>query len=70
MKKVFRNELLNGIISKDKAIEILGLEREVNTRIKNIDIVIYRDDNENINIDILEEGEAKGGAFEEIGRSL
>jgi hypothetical protein len=57
-KQVFRSESLKGIISKERAIDLLGLELSVKTKIKGHLIEISRDDMYNINIDeIDEEGE-------------
>jgi hypothetical protein len=57
-KQVFRSESLKGIISKDRAIELLGLELSIKTKIKGHLIEISRDDMMNINIEeIDEEGE-------------
>jgi hypothetical protein len=57
-KQVFRSESLKGIISKERAIDLLGLELSVKTKIKGHLIEISRDDMMNINIDELdEEGE-------------
>lgn len=57
-KQVFRSESLKGIISKDRAADLLGLELSVKTKIKGHLIEISRDDMYNINIDeIDEEGE-------------
>lgn len=66
MKKVYRNELLKGVISKKRACQLLGFEREVVTTVKNIDIVISLDDYDNINIDMLIDGEPMGGLFDEL----
>jgi hypothetical protein len=54
-KQVFRSESLKGIISKDRAIELLGLELSIKTKIKGHLIEISRDDMYNINIDELDE---------------
>jgi hypothetical protein len=57
-KQVFRSESLKGIISKERAIELLGLELSIKTKIKGHLIEISRDDMYNINIEeIDEEGE-------------
>jgi hypothetical protein len=57
-KQVFRSESLEGIISKERAIELLGLELSIKTKIKGHLIEISRDDMYNINIEeIDEEGE-------------
>ena len=57
-KQAFRSESLKGIISKDRAIDLLGLELSVKTKIKGHLIEISRDDMYNINIEeIDEEGE-------------
>ena len=57
-KQVFRSESLKGIISKERAINLLGLELSVKTKIKGHLIEISRDDMMNINIEeIDEEGE-------------
>lgn len=37
MQKVYRNELLKGVISKKRACQLLGVEREVETIIKKQD---------------------------------
>ena len=56
MKKlVFRSESLKGIISKDRAIDLLGLELSVKTKIKGHLIEISRDDMYNINIEEIDE---------------
>jgi hypothetical protein len=57
-KQVFRSESLKGIISKERALDLLGLEISVKTKIKGHLIEISRDDMYNINIEeIDEEGE-------------
>ena len=57
-KQVFRSESLKGIISKERAIDLLGLELSVKTKIKGHLIEISRDDMMNVNIEeIDEEGE-------------
>lgn len=66
MQKVYRNELLKGIISKKRACQLLGLEREVIVTINNKDIIISLDDFDDINIDMLIEGEPMGGLFDEL----
>ena len=64
--KVFRNEKLKGVISKDRALTLLGMNREARVTIKNIDIIISYDDFENISIDYMDDGEPAGGMFDEI----
>lgn len=64
--KVFRNEVLKGIISKERALALLGLELSVVVNIKGYDVIISRDDMDNINIDYLEDGESAGGQFDEL----
>ncbi len=54
-KQVFRSESLKGIISKDRAIDLLGLELSVKTKIKGHLIEISRDDMMNINIEEIDE---------------
>lgn len=67
MDKVFRNVNLKGVISKERALKILGLEAYKETKIKGINIAIYVDDNYDIGIDILDnDGEMVGGYFDEI----
>lgn len=66
MQKVYRNELLRGVISKKRACQLLGVEREVITIIKNKSIIISLDDFDNINIDLLIDGEPAGGLFDEL----
>ena len=57
-KQVFRSESLRGVISKERAINLLGLELSIKTKIKGHLIEISRDDMMNINIEeIDEEGE-------------
>jgi hypothetical protein len=57
-KQVFRSESLKGIISKERAIELLGLELSIKTKIKGHLIEISRDDMMDIFIEeIDEEGE-------------
>jgi hypothetical protein len=57
-KQVFRSESLKGIISKERAVDLLGLELSIKTKIKGHLIEISRDDMYNINIEeIDEEGE-------------
>jgi hypothetical protein len=53
-KQVFRSESLKGIISKERAIDLLGLELSVKTKIKGHLIEISRDDNYNICIDEID----------------
>jgi hypothetical protein len=64
--KVFRNEKLKGVISKDRALSILGMNRSAKITIRNIDIIISYDDFENVSIDYMDEGEPAGGTFDEI----
>ncbi len=52
--KVFRSESLKGIISKERAIDLLGLELSVKTQIKGHLIEISRDDMYNINIEEID----------------
>jgi hypothetical protein len=52
--KVFRSESLKGIISKERAIDLLGLELSVKTKIKGHLIEISRDDMYNINIEEID----------------
>jgi hypothetical protein len=66
MQKVYRNELLRGVISKKRACQLLGVEREAITIIKNKSIIISLDDFDNINIDLLIDGEPAGGLFDEL----
>lgn len=66
MQKVYRNELLKGVIGKKRACQILGFEREVTIKIKNKNIIISLDDFDNINIDLLIDGEPAGGLFDEL----
>lgn len=64
--QVFRNVELKGVISKDKALDLLGLERSVEVNIKDHDIMIYRDDMEDVWIDSVIDGESSGGTFDEL----
>ena len=54
-KQVFRSESLKGIISKERALDLLGLELSVKTKIKGHLIEISRDDMYNINIEEIDE---------------
>ena len=74
--KVYRNVLLKGVISRETAETTLGLlsksklgwmENEVIIKHRGKDIIIYRDDMNNICIDLYdtELAEAVGGEFEE-----
>jgi hypothetical protein len=53
-KQVFRSESLKGIISKERAIDLLGLELSIKTKIKGHLIEISRDDMMNINIEEID----------------
>lgn len=66
--KVYRNIKLKGVISKNRALALLGGERELITTIKNQYIIISRNDFEDINIDLYNMvlRESVGGAFEEL----
>lgn len=67
-KQVFRSESLKGIISKERAVDLLGLELTVKTKIKGHLIEISRDDNYNISIDeIDEDGDIIGLEHEYLG---
>lgn len=66
MKKVYRNELLKGVISKKRACQLLGFNREVAVTIKNRIIIISLDDEYDINIDLLIDGDPMGGLFDEL----
>lgn len=66
MQKVYRNELLKGVISKKRACQLLGFDREVVVTIKNKNIIISLDDFDNIDIDLLVDGEPAGGLFDEL----
>lgn len=63
--KVFRNVNLKGIISKDKALQLLGLELNVICTVKGIEIEISRDDMNDVCIDYADE-ELCGGEFDEL----
>jgi hypothetical protein len=65
-RKVFRNVLLKGVISKQRALDLLGMELSVIVNIKGKDIIISRDDMEDINIDLYVDGENLGGELEEL----
>jgi len=65
-RKVFRNVLLKGVISKRRALDLLGMELSVIVNIKGKDIIISRDDMEDINIDLYVDGENLGGELEEL----
>ena len=69
MKKVFRNEFLKGKIGKKKAVDLLGLEREIIVIYNDINIIIYEDDFDDINIDFYDAdcGEPLGGQFDFLG---
>jgi hypothetical protein len=54
-KQVFRSESLKGIISKERAVDLLGLDLSVKAKIKGHLIEISRDDMYNINIDEIDE---------------
>jgi hypothetical protein len=54
-KQVFRSVSLKGVISKERAVDLLGLELSVKTKIKGHLIEISRDDNYNISIDEIDE---------------
>jgi hypothetical protein len=54
-KQVFRSVSLKGVISKERAVDLLGLELSVKTKIKGHLIEISRDDNYNICIDEIDE---------------
>lgn len=64
--KVFRNVELKGIISKKKALDLLGMNLEVRIFVKDIEISISRDDMGNVDIDYIVDDELVGGEFEEI----
>ncbi len=53
-KQVFRSESLKSIISKERAINLLGLELSIKTKIKGHLIEISRDDMYNINIEEID----------------
>lgn len=69
--KVYQNVLLRGVISKQKALELLSpkgwMENEVIVKYRGKDIIISRDDMEDVCIDLYdtELEEAVGGEFEE-----
>ena len=64
--KVFRNIDLKGVISKKKALKLLGVESQKNVKIKGFNIVIYLDDFYNVVIDYLISNELVGGTFQEL----
>ncbi len=55
MKKVFRNTNLFGVISKQRALQLLGMEISVKHKIANIEIEISRYDMDDIFIDYADE---------------
>lgn len=64
-RKIFKNVELKGIISKKKALELLGIETEKTTIIKGYKIIINRNDNNDIIIDYINEfEEPASGLFE------
>ena len=64
-RKVFKNIELKGIISKKRAIELLGMETEKTTIIKEYKIIINEDGNNNIIINYINEFEEPAdGLFE------
>ena len=66
MNKVYRNVLLKGIISKQRALKLKGLQNQVIVNIRGIDIIISVDDMYDIDIDIWKDDECLGGEFEEL----
>lgn len=64
--RVFRNVELKGVISKDKALDLLGLERSVDVNIKGYDINISKDDMDDVWIDSVIDDESSGGTFNEL----
>ena len=68
MDKVYRNVKLKGIISKDRALQLIGVELSIDVEIKGIKINISRDDNYDVSIDYYNEwNELAGGAFDYLG---
>jgi hypothetical protein len=71
--KVYRNVLLKGVISKEKALDLLSksklgyMENEVILKWRGKDIIVSRDDMGDVCIDLYdtELEEAEGGEFEE-----
>lgn len=69
--KIYRNVLLRGVISREKALELLSpygwFEKEIILKYRGVDIIISRDDMGDFCIDLYdtELKEAKGGEFEE-----
>lgn len=53
--KVYRNTMLEGVISKKRALKLLGLELSVKHQISNVEIEISRDDMYDVWIDYADE---------------
>lgn len=68
MDKVYRNTKLKGVISRDKALELLNGDLVKIIHYRKHDIIISIDDMYNIDIDLYdtENQESIGGDFEEI----
>lgn len=68
MDKVYRNVKLKGIISKERALQLIGVERSIDLEIKGIKINISRNDYDDVYIDYYDEwNEQAGGAFDYLG---
>ena len=68
MDKVYRNVKLKGIISKDRALQLVGVKSSIDVEIKGFKINICKDDNYDVMIDYYDEwNELAGGAFDYLG---
>lgn len=64
--RVLRNTRLEGVISKKRALQLLGMELSVKHQVGNVELLISRDDMGDVVIDYIDDGEPAGGEFEEI----
>ena len=68
MDKVYRNVKLKGIISKNRALQLVGVKSSIDVEIKDFKINICKDDNYDVVIDYYNEfGETAGGEFDYLG---
>lgn len=68
MDKVYRNVKLKGIISKDRALQLVGVKSSIDVEIKGFKINICKDDNYDVMIDYYDEqNELAGGEFDYLG---